>query len=272
MLFPDEVKREAAHRYGQIQEKSKLCGRLGMIWIALVFACLILFYIISRINRQGFGHLVMAIAILGPLAFVPWLLAENQDKKSACRISLIETTGDVMPSAVAFTAILFTFITVHFIQGSWIFQILIVFVFPVLFGWVFFHGLLLVSVMGEKYSHFLVLRFPHVLVVTNLAIGGISIVAMPLANKSFQFCSIMPLSAWTIVAWWVISVVGSIPGGALVFFYDRWAVKQGFQAWNVMAREQGDVSTPSWRKLWWWILLSYAVLFAGIILGVILQK
>ena len=272
MLFPDEVKREAAHRYEQIQEKSKLCGRLGMIWIGLISACLILFFIISRINRQGFGHWVMAIAILGPFAFVPWLLVGHKDKKSAWRISLSETTGDVMHSAVAFTAILFTFIMVHLIQGSWIFQILIVFVFPVLLGWIFFHGLLLASVVGEKYWHFLVRRFPHVLVVTNLAIGGISIVAMPLANKSFQFCSIMPLSTWTIVAWWVIAVIGSIPGGTLVFIYERWAIKHGFQAWNVMAWKQGIVSTPSWRKLWWWILVSYAVLFAGIILGVILQK
>jgi hypothetical protein len=108
-------------------------------------------------------------------------------------------------------------------------------------------------------------------VVTNLAIAGISIVAMPMVKQSLLICSIMPLSAWTVVAWWIIVVIGSLPGGVLVFLYEWWTVKHGFQAWDVMAWKKEEVRTPSWRKLWWWILISYISVFASLMAGIILQ-
>jgi hypothetical protein len=76
----------------------------------------------------------------------------------------------------------------------------------------------------------------------------------------------------TVAVWLAIAVVGSIPGGALIFIYERWSIKHGNLAWNVSAWKNGEVQTPSWRKLWWWVLLSYLLMFTGIMSGVILQK
>lgn len=271
-LFPDEVRQEAAERYQQIQDKSKRCGLFGMIWTTLVFLCTLLFFFLSRNNRQGLRYWLPAIVILGPLAFVLWLIIGQEYKKSKLRATLIETIGDVMPSVFTFVIILFTLIKVLALQETWLLQILIYLIMPVLLPWILFHGLLLTGVLGEKHRYFLVRRFPHVLVVTNLAFGGISIVAIPLVNQSFLICSIMPLSAWTVIVFWIIVVIGSLPGGVLVFLYERWVVRQGFHTWNVAVWKKGDVSTPFWRKLWWWLLLSYIALFAGLTMGVVLQQ
>jgi hypothetical protein len=272
ILFPEEVKQEAAHRYQHMQEKSKLCGRVGMIWAVLVITCVILFFVLSRVYRRRSGHWFIAIVFLGPLAFLPWLMVGHKYKESTWRAVITETTGDVMPSVLAFTVMLCILIMVPSSQKSWPFQIVILFVLPVMLGWLLFHGLLLAVIAGKKQRHFLLHRFPHVLVVTNLTIAGISIVAMPMVRQSLLICSIMPLSAWTVVVWWIIVVSGSLPGGALVFIYDHWFTRHGFQAWNFIAWKKGDVRTPSWRKLWWWVLLSYVALFAALKIGVILQQ
>jgi hypothetical protein len=73
-----------------------------------------------------------------------------------------------------------------------------------------------------------------------------------------------PKELWTIP--------DSLAGGFLIFLYEHWAVKRGFQAWTILAGNEGQVITPSWRKLWWWILISLVVLFNGLIAGVMLQK
>jgi hypothetical protein len=67
-------------------------------------------------------------------------------------------------------------------------------------------------------------------------------------------------------------VLGALIGGLLIFLYECWAVRVGFQAWSVLACKVGEVRTPSWRKLWWWILLSYAAFLGGIVVGVVLSK
>jgi hypothetical protein len=40
----------------------------------------------------------------------------------------------------------------------------------------------------------------------------------------------------------------------------------------VSAGSSGEVFTPGWSKTWWWILLSIAILLAGLITGVVLAK
>jgi hypothetical protein len=47
-----------------------------------------------------------------------------------------------------------------------------------------------------------------------------------------------------------------------------WALKRGYQAWTVFSGIKGEVTTPGWRKLWWWIIISVFILIAGIIIGV----
>jgi hypothetical protein len=74
------------------------------------------------------------------------------------------------------------------------------------------------------------------------------------------------------MTWWAITVLGALAGGILIFLYEHWAVKRGFQAWSILAGSIGQVNTPSWRKLWWWILVGLVVLFIGLIAGVTLNK
>ena len=84
--------------------------------------------------------------------------------------------------------------------------------------------------------------------------------------------SILPLTALTVMIWCGIVVLGTLVGGLFLFLYEGWAVKSGFQAWSVLAWREGEVRTPSWRKLWWWILLSYAALLGGFAAGVVLSQ
>lgn len=54
--------------------------------------------------------------------------------------------------------------------------------------------------------------------------------------------------------------------------YGSWTLRRGFRAWSIAASGEGEVLSPPWRKLWWWILLSYVALVGGLVAGVVLQK
>ncbi|HSR29829.1 MAG TPA: hypothetical protein VLY63_04625, partial [Anaerolineae bacterium] len=73
-------------------------------------------------------------------------------------------------------------------------------------------------------------------------------------------------------ALWAIVVLCALVGGVLLFVQEIRAVKRGFQAWSVLARGEGQVLTPSWRELGWWIPLSFALLLGSLVLSVILQQ
>jgi len=169
-------------------------------------------------------------------------------------------------------AILVIVILVPAVQSAWHLQIALVFGLPLAVGWLVFQGPLLAPVTEKNYGYLLSQRLPQALVAANLGMAGINVVAIPLVNQSIRICSILPLSAWTVMIWWAIAVLGALVGGLLLFFYEYWVVKGGFQAWSVLVWREGEVRTPSWRKLWWWILLSYLVFFGGLVAGVILNK
>ena len=122
------------------------------------------------------------------------------------------------------------------------------------------------------YLRTLLQRLPHTWVAANLGMAGISVLAMPLVTMSIRTCSALPLPPWTAVGWWAFAVVGALAAMILLLIYERWAVRRGFRAWSVLAWGDGEVATPSWRRLWWWILLSYLVLFAGIAAGRVIQQ
>jgi len=70
------------------------------------------------------------------------------------------------------------------------------------------------------------------------------------------------------------------PGGLVRFLllgpFERWSVRYGFRAWWILDFGEGDFSSVSWWKTWWWILLSFAALIGGIagyvIITLILQR
>ncbi len=151
-------------------------------------------------------------------------------------------------------------------------QVLLIIGLPLLASWIIFQSPLL-SLTGKKsFFKFLFQRFPQVLVTTFLALAGIFPVSMVLVNKTITMSQIIPLSPWIVLTWCTITVAGSLIGEIFVFFYEYWAIKRGYLAWNVFAGNEGEVTTPGWRKIWWWVILSFFILFAGLIIGVMLLK
>lgn len=271
-LFPDDVQQEAARRYQLIQEKAKRCRWVGMAWLAVVLVSMILLIALSIGGRRGLRLWVPAVILLGLLALLVWLVAGRGRQRGTWRSALLEAVGDVMPMVIVFVTILVVLVLVPAVQSSGALQIVLVLGLPLMVGWLVFHGPLLTSVTEKSYSRLLSQRLPQVLVTVNLSIAGIIVVALPLVNLSTRICSILPLTAWTVMIWWGTVVLGTLVGGLLLFLYEGWAVKSDFQAWSVLAWKEGEVRTPSWRKLWWWILLSYAALFSGLAAGVILSQ
>ena len=271
-LFPQDVQQEAAHRYQQLQDKSNRWQRLGMAWVALVLASLILLMAISARQAQELGFWVAVVAILGPLGLLARLAVGRHRPPSAWLAALLEAAGDVTPAAVAFLALVVASILVPTLLASQRLQVVLLLGLPLALGWLAFQGPLLAVVTKKGYVGTLGLRLPHALVSANLGTAGIVAVALPLVNLSIRACSIMTLSVWMVGAWWGLAVLGAVVGGSLLFLHELWAVRRGFRAWGVLASKAGEVLSPSWRKLWWWIPLSYAALFGGLVASQLLQR
>ena len=143
---------------------------------------------------------------------------------------------------------------------------------PLILGWLAFHGLLMFPIKDKNYGRFLINRLPALVVAVNLGLAGISIIAVPLTTYSIRVCSIFPMNMWTFLILWMLVIPGALPGILLLYPYELWALKSGFRAWSVLAHEEGKVSTPSWRDLWWWIVISYIVLLGGFVIGVTLTQ
>ncbi len=271
-LFPNDVRQEAARRYRAIQAKAERCRKAGMAWPALVIASLILLIVLSLRVRPRLRYWVPAVILLGPLALLVFFIARGGREGERRRLVLLESVGDAMPAVIPFLAILFILILAPAVQSAGVLQIVLVLGLPLVVGLLFFHGPLLAALAGRRYDRFLIERLPQALVTTNLGLAGIVAIAIPLVSLSIRICSILPLTVWTAMVWWAIVVLGTLVGSLLLLMYEGWALKSGFQAWSVLARGEGEVRTPSWRTLWWWVPLSYAVLLGGLVAGAILLR
>jgi hypothetical protein len=198
----------------------------------------------------------------------------GQNRKSTYwKTALVEATGDLIPVVATYIIALVIIILMMMSGGaSGFLQVILEFGFPLVIGWLIFHGLLLAPLSQKNFGHFLSRRLPQVLVATNLGLAGINAIAMPLVNQSLKICPIMPLSVWAVMTWLAVTVLGALAGGFLIFLYERWAVSQDFKAWYIFIGNEGQVSSPSWRALWWWILLSFVVLFIGLVAGIMIPQ
>ena len=151
-------------------------------------------------------------------------------------------------------------------------QALLILGIPLLTAWIIFQSPLLALAGKKNFVKFLFQRLPQVLGTTFLALAGIFPVAMVLVNKTLAMSQIIPLSPWIVMTWFAIIVAGSLIGGLFIFFYEHWAIKRGYLAWNVFAGNEGEVNTPRWSKIWWWVLISSQILLAGLIAGIMLRK
>lgn len=271
-LFPEDVQQEAASRYRQVTKPVRINNVVGRSWSALIIFSLILLLIIPPLNK-GLRFWIPAVLVLGPFALAARLLTLNQAKTSIWRKALIETVGNivtvVIPYLVALVIMILSMISGGIGQQQ---QALLIFAFPLLASWIIFQSPLLALTGKLNYFKFLFQPLPQVLITTFLVLGGISPLSMILINRTIVMSQLIPLSPWIVMTWLAIIVAGSMIGGVFVFFYESWAVKRGYLAWNIFAGNEREVTTPGWKKIWWWVFISVFILFAGLIAGVMLLK
>ncbi len=271
-LFPEDVQLEAANRYRQVTKSIRINNFVGRSWSALIIFSMILLFIIPPRNK-GLRFWIPAVLVLGPFALAARIIALNPSKTSIWRKALIETGGNMVPVIIVYLAALVIMI-LKMISGGMgqQQQAFLILAFPLLASWIIFQSPLLALTGKKNFFKFLFQRLPQVLVTTFLVLGGIFPVSMVLVNRTIAMSQIIPLSPWIVMTWWAIIVLGSLVGGLFIFIYENWAVKRGYQAWNVFAGNDGDVITPGWSKLWWWVIISVLIIFAGFIVGVMLLK
>jgi len=267
-LFPEDVQREAAQRYQRIKAQRDRYEVLGKVWLGLVVASLAALLIFSIKQRRGLIFWIPAVIILGPLGLLIWLAAGRKRRVGKWQAILVEATGDVIPTIVAFVAAAVGLVLVPGASSSPSSQLLLFFGLPLFIGWFGFQGLLLTFGTGKGYLRTLIQRLPHTWVTANLGIAAIFALATPLVILSIQ----LPLPAWIAIAWWAFSVMSALVAMLLLLLYDGWIVHNGYQGWYILAWGEGEVTSAPWRKLWWWILLSYAALTGGIAGFVFIQQ
>jgi hypothetical protein len=271
-LFPQDVQDEAARRYGEVSKNIRINNIAGLSWSCLIIISMILLFFLPE-RDKGLRFWIPAIVALGPFALVVKIFTQTSGNPSAWRKALVETTGNLIPLVIAYLVAQIILVLSMLSGGiSQQEQILIIFGVPLLSAWILFQSPLLALAGKKNFVRFLFQRFPQVLVTTFLGLGGIFPVSMVLVNRTITMSQLIPLSPWIVMTWAALIVAGGLIGGFFVYLYELWAVKKGYQAWNVFAGNEGEVTTPGLRKVWWWIIVSIFILLAGLIIGVMLLK
>jgi len=265
-LFPEDVQQEAARRYQRIQSQRDRYELLGKGWLSLVVASLVILLISSLKMRKGLIFWFLVVVILGPVGLVIRLSAGQKHRDNNLQAVLVETAGDVAPTIVAFLAVAVWLVLS--MGASDLITLLLFFSSPFVIGWLLFQGPLLAFATHKSYWRTLLLRLPHTWVTANLGIAGIFPLATPLLNISVQ----LPLPPWIVVFWWGTTAISSLIAMLLLFLYEVWSVRRGYQAWGILAWGEGEVISAPWKEAWWWIPLSYAVLLGGVIAYVVIQQ
>jgi hypothetical protein len=271
-LFPEDVRKEAARRYMAATSTIKMNRIIGMSWGGLLIISLALVLILTGRDR-GLRFWIPAVIVIGPVALCVRLMCRKSGTTTANKSALVETTGNITPVVIGYI-VSQVILVLKAVSGgiSEKQQVLYIIGLPLLTAWIIFQGPLLATAGKINFVRFLWHRFPQVLVTVLLSLAGIFTVSLTLVNKTLAMSQVIPLSPWIVLTWWAITVAGSLPGGLLVFFYEKWATNRGYRAWSIFAGAEGEITTPGWGKIWWWVLVSILILLAGLVAGVILNK
>jgi hypothetical protein len=271
-LFPEDVRKEAARRYHMARANLRTNWIVGISWPVIVFVSLILLFLNRNLFKKGFSFWITAVLILGPVALIAGFFALKRCKTTFCRNTIIETLGNLIPVVVSYiVAIAILILRMSSGSVTWQIQVLSMFGLPIILGLVF-HMAFLAPVSHKNTGRFLLQCLPLVLVTTFTGLGGIIPVALPLVNKSLNMSLLLPLSPLSIMTWWAIVVLGALPGGFLISLFQRWAIKKDFRSWTILTGLDGEIVLPELRNLWWLLLISIGILFAGLLIGVVLLK
>ena len=204
----------------------------------------------------------MAI-VLGPLGLFVWLIAGRKPNPRPWQAALVEAAGHLPPVVVAYLVMLGVFILFPQAQANQLLQLLFIIILPVLLGWLFFQGPLLALAGRRGYLRTLGQRLPAAWVGANLGMGGVTAIAIPLANWLSSTCSVMDPSIWLVVSIWAVVAVGAALGMLIVLLYEGWAVRHGYRCLERPICWQGRGEHPRlaqavvvalaelWRCDWW---------------------
>ncbi len=230
-LFPEDVQQEAARRYHAARANLRTNWIVGISWPVIVLVSLILLFFNRSLFKKGFHFWITAVVILGPVALMAGFFALRRSKTTFCRNTIIETLGNLIPVVFSYTAGLAILILSKLSgNGNWQIQVSMMFGLPIILGWVF-HMVFLAPVSHKNAGRLLLQCLALVLVTTFIGLGGIIPVALPLVNKSLNMSLLLPLSPLSVMTWWAIVVLGALPGGFLIFLFQRWAVIKDFRSW-----------------------------------------
>jgi hypothetical protein len=266
-LFPEDVRLEAAHRYQRALSNQGFCSPIGQAWVGLVLASLVVMFLLALRKPKTLLYWLPVSLILGPVALLIRLIAGRKPDVHPWQSALLEAAGHVPPIAVSFMLLLFVTMLVPSSQSNQLGQIAFIFILPLALGWLFYQGPWLAITARRSYLRMLAQRFPATWVASNLGMAGTFVLGLRLVNWITTTCSLMEPTAWTILSLWLAVSLGACLGMLVIFIYELWVVHHSFRAWSVLALGTGEVATPPWRKLWWWVLLSIIVLFGAVILG-----
>ena len=271
-LFPEDVQKEAARRYHAARANLRTNWIVGISWPVILLISLILLLFNRGLFKRGFRFWITAVIFLGPVALMAGFLALKRCKSTSCRNAFIETLGNLTPVVVSYTVAI-AILILSMLSGSvtWQIQFTLMFGLPIIIGLVF-HMAFLAPVSNKNLGRFLLQCLPLVLVTTFMGLGGIIPVALPLVKNSLNMSLLLPLSPLPLMTWWAIVVLGALPGGLLIFLFQRWAIKENLRLWTILTAEEEKIIIPKWSKLWWWILISMSLLFVGLFIGVVLIK
>jgi hypothetical protein len=271
-LFPENVQKEAAERYKKMTKASRMNIIIGVSLSAFIVVSLAFLFVLPA-RKKGLRFWIPAVITLGPVALLARFLTLNSSKTSIWQNAIIETTGNLVPVVIAYLIAIIVMILKMISGGvSEQTQALFFLGLPLLLSWIVFQSPVLAIAGRKNFVKFLFQRLPQVLVTTFLASATISPATIILVKRTIVMSQIIPLSPWIVMTWLAIIILGSIIGGLLILLYEHWAVKRGYQAWNVFAGNEGEVTTPEWKKLWWWIPISMGVFFTGLLIGIVLLK
>lgn len=271
-LFPEDVREEATRRYQEARASLRMSRIIGYLWPAVVLFSLILFFIFPLGPKKVSRFWLAAVLVLGPIGLTACFLAGRNGENHSRRIALTETTGNLIPVVVSFTLGL-TLLIREAISGttSPLFQLFLILIMPLILVWLS-QGILLVHLSQKGFPQFLFQRLPQAAITAFLSLAGIVPVAMVLANRNLNISLIIPFSPLAFANWWAYVVLGSVPGGILVYFFERWEAKRGYQAWAGLTLKQGPLSLPPFRKTRVWLLISLVMLLGGLVLGASLNR
>ena len=289
-LFPPETVAQADRAYQRLASRGTRCAAVGWVWIGLVVTSLAAFLLLSKRHRtvvqgehrdvnmtreplqwQWLAFWARVIVVFGPVGLLAWGVVCHFWRGRRSASVLAETVGDLIPSVVGIVGALWLLVLLSEISQNVLLQLSIFCGLPFLIGILFYQAPFLALATQSGYLRTLWQRLPAALISTNLSLAGLFAVVLPTTKWHLEFCG---FGDWTVLSWWAIAALGALGGGLPLAGYHSWAVRHGFVAWSALP---GNVSKPGkdeWtirssplRRIWWWTIVSFAVLVVGIALG-----